>query len=54
MKFFDNVSGTQKLMLIMFLVIVALLVFLPDVGERVWQLVRESSAWVLDALNTGE
>jgi hypothetical protein len=54
MRFFDNVSGTQKLILIAFLVIVALLVFLPDVGERVWQLVRESSAWFLDALNTGE
>lgn len=53
-KFFDNFS-TQKLILVVFLVVVGLLIFLPDVGEGVWQKVREMTRWFLDVLpNLGE
>jgi hypothetical protein len=41
---------TQGLILIVFLVIVGLLIFLPDVGEGVWQKVREMTRWFLDVL----
>ena len=49
-KFFDNVTGTQKLILIAFVVIVLLMVFVPEVGERVWERVREMTRWFLDVL----
>ena len=54
MKFWDNVSGTQKLILIAFVVIVGLLLFNPPVAERVWQMVTEMTRWFVETIGGTE
>lgn len=48
-KWLENLT-TQKLILIAFVVIVALLIFNPPVAERLWQMVREMTGRFLDTI----